>query len=77
MRYKPLPKPKFKKGGYSIRQTFLGVGVASWILAMMGASNFFGTSFLLGLAVLLTTFFHGCVLYWIYRRRHIPNKFLK
>ena len=41
---------------------------------MMGATHFSSASFLLGLAVILTTFFHGCVLYWIYRRKDIPNK---
>ena len=68
---------RLKRRRYSVRQTAIGIGTASWIIGMIGATEFLGTSFLTGFAVLITTVFHGSVLFWIYRRTGIPNKFLE
>ena len=58
------------------RKLFLGIGVASWIIGLVGCSQF-GASFLIGLALIIITVFHGLVLLTVYRRKPLHRKIVE
>lgn len=58
------------------RKLFLGIGVASWIIGLIGCSQL-GASFLIGLALITVTMFHGLVIVAVYFRKPLHRKIVE
>jgi hypothetical protein len=63
-------------GKMTPRKLFMGLGVVSWIIGLVGCTNL-GVGFLMGLGLIVITVFHGIVLLAIFRRKPLDRRIVE
>jgi hypothetical protein len=69
-------RPKLQLGKMTPRKLFMGVGVVSWILGVIGCTTL-GVGFLMGLGFIVITLFHGTVILAVFRRKPLHRKIVE
>ena len=68
--------PKLNLGKMTPRKFFMGLGAVSWILGVIGCTTL-GAGFLMGIAFIVTTLFHGTVILSVFRRKPLHRKIVE
>ena len=71
----PRP-PKLNLGKMTIRKVFLGAGIVSWFLGLIGCTNL-GFGPFMGLGLIVMTLFHGTVLLAVFRRKPLDRRIVE
>ena len=71
----PRP-PKLNLGKMTIRKFFLGVGIASWFIGLIGCVNL-GFGLFTGLGLIVITMFHGLILLTVFRRKPLDRRIVE